>query len=99
MKDLSAMDDLHAPLFTVGQVSELLDVQPAFLRRLDNEDVVSPGRSAGGQRRYSRHEIGRIERVSELTGEGMTLAGVKRLLVLEEEIRELKAEIERLRRR
>ena len=52
-----AFDDEHAPLYTVGQVAEMLDVQPAFLRRLDVEEVVQPARSDGGQRRYSRAEI------------------------------------------
>lgn len=90
------IDDLHAPLYTVGQVSEMLSVQPAFLRRLDSEDLVSPERSEGGQRRYSRSEIGRIQRVTELAGEGLTLAGIRRLLVLESEVKELRREVARL---
>lgn len=89
-------DDLHAPLYTVGQVSSMLDLQPAFLRRLDAEQLVCPERSEGGQRRYSRAEIDRIQRVSELAGEGMTLAGIRRLLLLEAEVAELRAEVRRL---
>jgi MerR family transcriptional regulator/heat shock protein HspR len=90
------IDDIHAPLYTVGQVSTMLSVQPAYLRRLDSEDLVCPGRSEGGQRRYSRAEIDRIQRVTQLAGEGMTLAGIKRLLVLEAEVAGLRAEIRRL---
>ena len=56
----SLFEDEHAPLYTVGQVAEILGVQPAFLRRLDGESVVQPSRSNGGQRRYSRAEIGRV---------------------------------------
>lgn len=89
-------DDIHAPLYTVGQVASMLDVQPAYLRRLDSEQLVSPDRSQGGQRRYSRDEIGRIQRVTELAGEGMTLAGIKRLLLLEAEVKALRLEIRRL---
>lgn len=91
------IDDLHAPLYTVGQVASMLDVQPAFLRRLDSENLVCPERSDGGQRRYSRAEIGLIQRVNELAGEGLTLVGIKRLLVLEAEVEALRAEIRRLR--
>jgi MerR family transcriptional regulator, heat shock protein HspR len=91
------IDDLHAPLYTVGQVSTMLDLQPAFLRRLDTEQLVSPDRSAGGQRRYSRDEIHRIQRVTSLAGEGLTLAGIKRLLALEAEVDVLKAEVRRLK--
>lgn len=90
------IDDIHAPLYTVGQVSTMLDVQPAFLRRLDSEQLVCPGRSEGGQRRYSRVEIDTIQRVTELAGEGLTLAGIKRLLALEAEVADLKAEVRRL---
>lgn len=92
------IDDHHAPLYTVGQVSSMLEVQPAFLRRLESEDLVSPGRSDGGQRRYTRAEIQRIQRVSQLAGEGMTLAGIKRLLVLESELEIVRAEVRRLRK-
>ena len=90
------IDNLHAPLYTVGQVSSMLDVQPAFLRRLDSEELITPERSQGGQRRYSRAEIGRIQRVTELAGEGLTLAGIRRLLLLEAEVAFLRAEVARL---
>ena len=43
------LDDEHAPLYTVGQVAEMLDVQPAFLRRLEDHRVVQPSRSSGGK--------------------------------------------------
>ncbi len=93
------LDDEHAPLFTVGQVAEILGVQPAFVRRLDTEQVVSPRRSEGGQRRYSRHEIGRVQAVSDMAGEGMTLPGIRRILVLQEEVADLKAQVATLEAR
>jgi len=94
-------DDEHASLYTVGQVAGMLGVQPAFLRRLDVEDVVQPARSDGGQRRYSRAEIGRVQRVSEMAGEGMTLAGIRRILALEAEVADLerRLQLEKDRRR
>jgi DNA-binding transcriptional MerR regulator len=88
-----AFDDEHAPLYTVGQVAGMLGIQPAFLRRLDVEQVVQPARSDGGQRRYSRHEIGRVQQVSQMAGEGMTLAGIRRILVLEAEVADLKRQL------
>jgi DNA-binding transcriptional MerR regulator len=90
------IDNMNAPLYTVGQVAGMLSVQPAFLRRLDNEDLISPQRSDGGQRRYSRAEIHQIQRVTELAGEGMTLAGIRRLLALEAEVADLRREVARL---
>jgi MerR family transcriptional regulator/heat shock protein HspR len=95
------IDDEHAALYTVGQVAGMLGVQPAFLRRLDLEQVVQPARSLGGQRRYSRAEIGRVQQVSMLAGEGMTLSSIRRILELEAEVADLtrKLDAERRRRR
>ena len=95
----SPFDDEDVPLYTVGQVAGILGVQPAFLRRLDVEEVVQPARSDGRQRRYSRAEIGRVQHVSEMAGEGMTLAGIRRILVLEAEVADLKQQLEAERNR
>jgi DNA-binding transcriptional MerR regulator len=83
-----------AALYTVGQVADMLGVQPAFLRRLDSENVVSPQRSAGGQRRYSRHEIDHIDAIVILLVDGMTLAGAKRILELQAEVNALRQQLE-----
>ena len=80
------------PLFTVGQVAQMLEVQQAFLRRLDEFDVVRPTRSSGGQRRYSRTEVTVVRYVAQLADEGMTLAAIRRVLELEDEVRALQEE-------
>jgi MerR family transcriptional regulator, heat shock protein HspR len=91
------LDDENMPLFTVGQVAQMLEVQQAFLRRLDEFHVVRPSRSAGGQRRYTRGEIIVVRYVAELMGNGMTLPAVRRILQLETRVRELEAECAALR--
>jgi len=91
------LDDENMPLFTVGQVAEMLEVQQAFLRRLDEFRVVRPSRSAGGQRRYTRNEIVIVRYVAELMDDGLTLAAVRRVLQLEERVRELEGETSALR--
>ncbi|WP_329090300.1 MerR family transcriptional regulator [Streptosporangium sp. NBC_01469] len=90
-------DDEHAPLYSVGQVADMLDVEQAFLRRLDEHDVVSPARSTGGQRRYTRHEIGDLQDAIQLVGEGMTLAAVRRIFTLQQQVRDLREELARER--
>jgi MerR family transcriptional regulator, heat shock protein HspR len=85
-------DDENLPLFTVGQVAEMLEVQQAFLRRLDEFEVVRPSRSSGGQRRYSRTEVTVVRYVAQLADEGMTLAAIRRVLELEHQLRALQAE-------
>ncbi|RKS78867.1 MerR family transcriptional regulator [Actinomadura pelletieri DSM 43383] len=93
------MDDEHAALFTVGQVADMLHVQQAFLRRIDDHQVVSPRRSAGGQRRYSRYEIGRIQQVVGMVGEGMTLPAIRRIFELQQELARVTRERDELARR
>ena len=87
------MDDATAPLYTVGQVARMLEVQPAFLRRLDTFGVVSPARSEGGQRRYSREHVERVAEACTLIGEGLTLSGVLRVFALQTEVAALRAEL------
>jgi len=84
------IDDPLAPIYTVGQVAEMLGLRPAFVRRLDSELVVQPARSQGGQRRYSRADIDQVQQVWDMAGEGMTLAGIRRILALEAEVADLK---------
>jgi DNA-binding transcriptional MerR regulator len=85
-------EDENLPLFTVGQVAQMLEVQQAFLRRLDEFDVVRPSRSNGGQRRYSRTEVTVVQYVARLADEGMTLAAIRRVLELEEKVKSLEGE-------
>ena len=89
------IDDHHAPLYSLGQVADMLEVQQSFLRRLDEFEVVRPQRSSGGQRRYSRADITRVQYVAELSGEGMTLVAIRRILELEHQVKALKAELAR----
>ena len=93
------IDDQDAPLFTVGQVAASLEVQHAFLRRLDEFGVVSPSRSAGGQRRYTRREVTVVAYVQRLVADGLTLAAIRRVLQLEDQVRQLEVERDRLRAR
>jgi DNA-binding transcriptional MerR regulator len=95
---LPVLDDEYLAFFTVGQVAEMLDVQQAFLRRIDEHQVVSPQRSAGGQRRYSRRDIVRVQQVVTMVGEGMTLAAIRRIIELEHELAEVTRERNELAR-
>lgn len=99
MPPIAPDSDRSLPFFTVGQVSAMLDVQQAFLRRLEEFELVAPERSDGNQRRYSRDDIDRVTEVVGLIDEGLTLAGVRRVLELQAEVDALKAEIKALRRR
>jgi DNA-binding transcriptional MerR regulator len=93
MPDLP-IDNEHAPLYSLGQVAEMLRVQHAFLRRLDQHDVIRPSRSSGGQRRYSRRDIVIVQHVTRMAEEGMTLIAIRRILELEQEVATLRLQLE-----
>jgi MerR family transcriptional regulator, heat shock protein HspR len=82
-------DDENAPLYTVGQVAEMLSLKQAFLRRIDELRVVSPQLSAGRQRRYTRVEIRIIQQVASMADEGMTLSAIRRIIELEQQLAEV----------
>ena len=83
---MEPFEDENVPLFTVGQVAEMLAVKQAFLRRVDELQVVSPQRSAGGQRRYTRVEIRIIRQVASMADEGITMTAIRRIIELEQQL-------------
>jgi DNA-binding transcriptional MerR regulator len=95
----SPLDDDHAPLYTVGQVAEMLAVKQAFLRRIDALQVVSPQRSPGNQRRYTRYQIRVIEQVASMADEGITLQAIRRIIELERQLAEVTRQRDELARR
>ena len=92
---LDQLDDDDFPSYSVGQASEVLGVQPAFLRSLDAAGLISPGRSHGGHRRYSRRQLGMAARVQELFGEGHSMASATQVLALEDDLRRVEGERDR----
>ena len=90
--------DMDHGLFSISVAAELADLHPQTLRVYEREGLLEPVRSAGGTRRYSRNDILRLQQISALTGEGLNLAGIRRVLQLQEETRQLQAEITRLKK-
>ena len=86
---MEPFDDENVPLFTVGQVADMLSLKQAFLRRIDDLQVVSPQRSAGRQRRYTRVEIRIIRQVATMADEGMTMTAIRRIIELEQRLAEV----------
>jgi MerR family transcriptional regulator, heat shock protein HspR len=86
---MQPFEDEDVPIFTVGQVAEMLSLKQAFLRRVDQLQVVSPQRSNGGQRRYTRIEIRIIQQVASMADEGMTMPAIRRIIDLEQQLAEV----------
>jgi MerR family transcriptional regulator, heat shock protein HspR len=84
-------------LFSISVAAELAGLHPQTLRIYEREGLLDPARSTGGTRRYSRRDIGRLLEICALTGEGLNMAGIRRVLQLQQETRQLQAELARLR--
>jgi MerR family transcriptional regulator/heat shock protein HspR len=85
-------------LFPISVVTELTGIGPHVLRGYERAGLVRPARTDGGIRRYSSNDLALVRRAAALSGEGINLAGIRRILVLEAELAALRAEIEALRR-
>ena len=83
-------------LYIISVAAELAGVHPQTLRIYERKGLIEPARTEGRSRRYSERDIALLRRIQELTNEGLNLAGVKRVLELEEEARRLQGELERL---
>ncbi len=89
--------DMDQGLFGISIAAELTGLHPQTLRIYEREGLVLPARSPGGTRRYSRNDIDRLQEIGILTGAGLNIAGIRRVLELQEETRRLRAEIARLK--
>lgn len=93
---VNRLDDEDYPAVTMGQAAELLEAQPAFLRSLDAAGVLTPQRSSGGHRRYSRRQLEFAARMRELFDQGMTLDAAARIVALQDELDSARARIAEL---
>ncbi len=88
-----------AQVYVISVAAELTGLHPQTLRQYDRLGLVSPGRTGGGGRRYSLRDIELLREVAELTGSGIGLEGVRRILELEHQVAALGARNAELRRR
>jgi MerR family transcriptional regulator/heat shock protein HspR len=87
-QDFAGTDDAHdrAPMFVISVVAELTGLHAQTLRQYDRVGLLSPKRTSGGGRRYSRDDINRLREIQTLSAEGVGLAGIRRILQLQDEL-------------
>jgi MerR family transcriptional regulator/heat shock protein HspR len=73
-------------IYVISVAAELAGVHPQTLRIYERKGLLRPQRTAGNTRRYSERDIALLQRIQELTTEGINLAGVMRILELEQEL-------------
>lgn len=86
-------------VYAISVAAEMVSMQIQNLRVYERRGLVEPDRTPGGTRLYSRDDVDRLHRIRDLLAEGLNLAGIARVLNLEERVARLEAECERLRRR
>jgi len=80
--------DDHYPAYTMGRAAEITGASQDFLRRLDEAKLITPYRSAGGHRRYSRYQLRLAARARQLVDEGTALEAACRIIILEDRLDE-----------
>ncbi len=89
--------DQDTPVFVISVAAQLAGLHAQTLRGYDRLGLVSPGRSAGGGRRYSARDIARLQEVQRLSQDhGVNLAGIKRIIELENQVDALRSRLAEL---
>ncbi|WP_228978189.1 helix-turn-helix domain-containing protein [Streptomyces sp. DH12] len=82
------LDDDDYPAYSMGRAAELIGTTPAFLRALGEAGLITPPRSGGGHRRYSRRQLRVAARARELVDQGTPIEAACRIIILEDDLAE-----------
>ncbi|WP_409470807.1 MerR family transcriptional regulator [Streptomyces sp. HC307] len=92
------LEDDHHPAYTMGRAAEVIGATPGFLRALGEAGLITPTRSEGGHRRYSRHQLRLAARAREMVDQGTPIEAACRIIGLEDRLDEALRANEELRR-
>ncbi len=84
-------------VYVISIAAELSGMHPQTLRQYDRIGLVSPGRASGRGRRYSLRDIASLRNIQRLVGDGINLAGIKRIMELESAVANMALEVAKLR--
>lgn len=90
-------DDDDYPAYTMGRAAEMVGTTPGFLRTLGEHRLITPLRSEGGHRRYSRYQLRIAGRARELVDAGTPIEAACRIIILEDQLEEARRINEQLR--
>ncbi|MGW7046407.1 MerR family transcriptional regulator [Streptomyces avermitilis] len=82
------LEDDDYPAYTMGRAAELLGTTQGFLRAIGDARLITPLRSPGGHRRYSRYQLRIAARARELVGQGTPIEAACRIIILEDQLEE-----------
>ena len=90
--------DVDAAVYGITAAAQLANLHPQTLRQYDRLGLVSPSRTEGRTRLYSLRDIARLREVTELTADGVNLAGIQRIMQLENDNLRLRQRLEEISR-
>jgi MerR family transcriptional regulator, heat shock protein HspR len=91
------MNDNDRPRYMISVAAELVGMHPQTLRIYEQKGLVNPRRTAGNTRLYSDADVERLRLIQRLTSDwGLDLAGVERVLHMEDELERLRTRMERM---
>ena len=93
------LDDDDYPAYTMGRAADVLGATPAFLRAIGEAELITPLRSDGGHRRYSRRQLRIAARARELVDQGTPIEAACRIISLEEQLDDALRHNREMRRR
>ena len=91
------MSDHTRGVVAISVAAEMVSMQVQNLRVYERRGLLEPDRTSGGTRLYSQADIVTLHRIRELLAAGLNLAGIARVLELEDEVRRLRGQVDRLR--
>src|SRR5436190_24388246 len=91
----SGHDD-DAPVFVISVAADLAGMHAQTLRQYDRLGLVTPSRTRGGGRRYSIRDVALLREVQRLSQDGVSLAGIQRILELETHVDALQSRVSEL---
>jgi MerR family transcriptional regulator, heat shock protein HspR len=89
--------DANRAVYVISVAAELTGMHPQTLRIYERKGLLDPTRTSGGSRRFSESDLSRLRHIQALTSTGLNLEGVRRVLELEAEVRQLEAELNDVR--
>lgn len=93
------LDDDDYPAYTMGRAAEMIGATPSFLRAIGEARLITPLRSEGGHRRYSRYQLRIAARARELVDSGTPIEAACRIVILEDQLEEARRLNEEMRGR
>lgn len=92
------MNEGTEAVYIISVAAELVGMHPQTMRVYERKGLVAPYRTPGGTRRYSQADLDRLRLIQALSGSGVNIEGIKRILQLQAETERLRSQVDRLRR-